>query len=304
MLDQGDFRPRNALLKLLDANGYHRYMAVDHVVAGLVPRDGRFTEVDVHPRSGIDDVDACRALDDVARELPARPSEPAFFYALPQNAHIAMATHRSAPAQQYPSGFFAPVAASVQQVDACLGRFIEFLRRQQLYDDSIVIVTSDHGDSLGEEGRWGHAYYMYPEVMRVPLIVHVPSWLAAGVRTDLDAVVFSTDLVPSLYALLGYAPADLGPLFGRPIFTPPDGDSSWRRRERFLLASSYGAVYGALSENGRRMFVVDAVGSRDDAFDLGDESRRVTITESMTAANRAFIARQLEALRAAYRYQP
>ena len=45
-----------------------------------------------------------------------------------------------------------------------------------------------------------------------------------------------TDIAPSLYALLGYEPADLGPLFGRSFFTPPNGDSSWRRREPFLLA--------------------------------------------------------------------
>jgi len=144
--------------------------------------------------------------------------------------------------------------------------------------DAVRQFDSDHGDSLGEEGRWGHAYFIYPEVMNIPLIVHLPSWLKARVRTDLDAVVFSTDITPSLYVLLGYQPEDLGPLFGQSFFTPRDGDSSRRRREMFLLASSYGAVYGAVGQNGRRMYAVDAVGGVEYAVDVSRPSGSLAVT--------------------------
>src|SRR6185436_3840752 len=96
------------------------------------------------------------------------------------------------PGETYP-GFFDKVAAGVHEVDTCLGRFVGFLKRAHLYDDSVIIVTSDHGDSLGEEGRWGHAFFLYPEVMRVPLIVHVPPSLGSRMSVDLSALTFSSD---------------------------------------------------------------------------------------------------------------
>ena len=77
---------------------------------------------------------------------------------------------------------------------------------------------------------------------------------------DLSAVAFSTDLTPSLYALLGHEPRDRGSLFGRPLFVSAGTNMSWRRRRSFLLASSYGAVYATLRQNGRRMYVVNENG--------------------------------------------
>src|SRR5439155_25693093 len=95
---------------------------------------------------------------------------------------------------------------------------------------------------LGEEGRWGHGYFMVPEVMRIPLLVHLPASLRDRVTTDLNRLTFSSDITPTLYALTGNTPAELGPLFGSTLFVAPGTDLSDRRHESFLLASSYGAV--------------------------------------------------------------
>jgi hypothetical protein len=302
VLEQHDFLRRNTLLKLLDANGYVRVMDFDHIVADLVPADGRSIRLD-EGRATMQ-LDVCSTMDELTRTLAKIRGRPVFFYSLPQNVHIAFATKRPVPTgETYPAGFDDRIASSLHRVDGCVGRFIDSLKREELYDDSIVILTADHGDSLGEEGRWGHAYFMYPEVMNIPLIVHLPSWLRANVRTDLDAVVFSNDITPSLYALLGYQPRDLGPLFGRPIFTARESDVSLRRRDAFLLASSYGAVYGILRQNGRRMYVVDAVDGRDYAFDLTGSTGTAAITPAMTTMNRQLIDEQLRALGSVYRYR-
>jgi hypothetical protein len=118
-------------------------------------------------------------------------------------------------------------------------------------------------------------------------------------------VAFNTDITPTLYGLLGYAPRDLGTLFGRPLFVGPGADLSWRRREPFLLASSYGAVYGMLRDNGRLMYVVDAVDGREYAFDLANvPGTRVEVTQSMTNENRRMIQEQLTALASLYQYHP
>ena len=301
---QPRFRDRNTLQTLLDGNDYRRIMDMDSVVETFDLRDRRLIEL--NPGHEVwAATDFCTTVDAFQRQLPRDRSQPTFFYSLPQNIHPTVALLRKVPAgETYPAGFDARVASSLHRIDACFGRFMDFLKQEHLYDDSVIVVTSDHGDLLGEEGRWGHSFWLYPDVMKIPLIVHVPSWLKTTIRADLDARVFSTDITPSLYTLLGYQPQDLGPLFGRSFFTPRDGDSSWRRRDVSLLASSYGAVYGVLSQNGRRLYVVDTVDATEYALDLTTGFRRLTLTPLLMSVNRRTIADQLHALATFYRYSP
>jgi hypothetical protein len=305
MLDERPFDSRNALLALLDADGYRRVMSVDHIMRDLLPSGRLGVELDrgVAPM----DSDFCHTM----RELEARLTEsssdrrPVFSYALPQNVHIAVASKRQVPEGHTYPGFFAPVAESVRQVDECFGEFVAFLKRSKIYDDSIVVLTSDHGDSLGEEGRWGHAYFMVPEVMRIPLIIHVPPDLRAHVRADLHQVSFSTDITPTLYALLDHPSRDLGPLFGAPLLVDWQRQLPSRRRDSFLLASSYGAVYGMLRHNGRLLYASDAIDGRDDEYDLNSLSgERVTATGAMTALNRRQMTEQLRQLAALNQFVP
>jgi hypothetical protein len=304
-IEQPDFGRRNALVDLLAADEYQQMLDIDNVVEELIPPDPARIQLD-RGRTTMQ-FDVCTTLS----ELEARVNDnagrrPVFFYELPQNVHIAIASRRKVPDGEAYPGFFAPVASAIRRVDGCLGRFVDYLKRTNRYDDSIIILTSDHGDSLGEEGRWGHAYFIVPEVMRIPLIVHLPSWMRASTAADTDGVAFSTDLTPSLYALLGREPRDRGTLFGRPLFVRPDADLSWRRRARFLLASSYGAVYGSLRQNGRRMYVVDAVDGRDDLFEMdgasGMPGRQLEVTRETAMAGREFIRESIDAIAGLYRF--
>src|SRR6185503_19449312 len=104
-------------------------------------------------------------------------SRPVFFYTLSQNVHISIAWSRPPPPNRTYPGFFPQVAAGVERLYSCFVGFIDFLKRTGRYDDSIIILLSDHGDSLGEEGRWGHAYVIVPEIIRIPLIIHIPAAL-------------------------------------------------------------------------------------------------------------------------------
>lgn len=63
-------------------------------------------------------------------------------------------------------------AASV--VDSCLGSILGYLRRRELYDSSLVILTSDHGQELKEQGYFGHGTYLHRTIVEVPLIVKFP----------------------------------------------------------------------------------------------------------------------------------
>lgn len=298
------FESMNALLKLLNADRYQRMMSLDSVVVQLMAPDQNLVELD----AGVEIVkyDFCRTAAELEQKLAAPRASPVFAYSLPQNLHINQIRFKRAPASPSFPGFYPQVAAEVQRIDGCFGRLVEFLQTSGLYDDSVIIITSDHGDSLGEENRWGHSYTLFPEVIRVPLIIHLPAMLRASVATDVERPAFLTDITPTLYELLGEQPADLGPLYGAPLFVPRGREQLARNNEAFLLSSSYGAVYALLRNHARELYIADAITGRDYAYDLtnGNLGTRVTITNGMRVANHQLIRDQIGAVAAQYHFRP
>jgi arylsulfatase A-like enzyme len=68
----------------------------------------------------------------------------------------------------------------IAAMDLALGAFFDWLRARGDLDKSIVVITSDHGEHLGERGLVGHDLVMDPAVLRVPLIIRYPPRLAPG----------------------------------------------------------------------------------------------------------------------------
>jgi arylsulfatase len=54
-------------------------------------------------------------------------------------------------------------------------KFIKLLKKYNLYDNSILIITSDHGEAVGENGYYGHVFPVGQHVLKVPLIIRIPS---------------------------------------------------------------------------------------------------------------------------------
>jgi hypothetical protein len=138
--------------------------------------------------------------------------------------------------------------------------------------------------------------------------VHVPARLRDGLEADRTDVAFLTDITPTLYRLLGYRPNDLGPLFGRPLYAaaaPAATPRCSRRDDDFLLASSYGAVYGVVSRNGRRMYVVDTLEGREYVAEMsGPVDRLSEAAPDDVAAGRNRVRRDIDRLSALYHFQP
>jgi thioredoxin-like negative regulator of GroEL len=65
--------------------------------------------------------------------------------------------------------------AEVASVDQLLGGFAETLKREGWWDKSLVVVTADHGEGLGEHGESDHGYFVYESTLHVPLIMHWPA---------------------------------------------------------------------------------------------------------------------------------
>ncbi|MBM4245244.1 MAG: sulfatase [Deltaproteobacteria bacterium] len=91
-------------------------------------------------------------------------------------------------------------AGEVRYTDDVLDRLLERLDALGVLDDTIVVVTADHGDEFGEHGLIGHAKTVYDEVLHVPLIILSPHLVPAG-RT-IDTPVSLVDLLPTLLDLV------------------------------------------------------------------------------------------------------
>jgi len=91
--------------------------------------------------------------------------------------------------------------AAVRQADENLGSVIEALRRRGLWDQTLFIVLSDHGEEFGERGGWQHDQSVYEELVRVPLIVRFPGGRFAGGR--ISEVVTLVDILPTIFDYLG-----------------------------------------------------------------------------------------------------
>ena len=91
--------------------------------------------------------------------------------------------------------------------DTVFGRLMDEMRAMKLLDDTIVVLTSDHGDEFYDHQNWGHGQSVYNELLHVPLIVRYPKAFAPGRRVATP--VMSIDIVPTLLALTGSPPMPL-----------------------------------------------------------------------------------------------
>jgi len=74
--------------------------------------------------------------------------------------------------------------ATLNYLDFLIGDLLDWLRRRDLYDESLIIITSDHGEHLGENGRFSHQLSIEEELLRIPLIIKFPGGAFAGQQVD------------------------------------------------------------------------------------------------------------------------
>ena len=89
----------------------------------------------------------------------------------------------------------------IAYIDACLGDLFKRLKELGLYDNTMLIVTSDHGQSFGEKMLVGHGTSVYQEQVRVPLIIKYP-WV--GEATVDGSLASHVDILPTVLDTLGY----------------------------------------------------------------------------------------------------
>lgn len=100
------------------------------------------------------------------------------------------------PPEPFRSQYRDPYDGEIARSDQIVGEFLQFLKAKNLYDDALIIVTSDHGEGLNDHGEEEHGIFLYREALQVPLIVKYPGGERAGQRVDAPAQLI--DLVPTI----------------------------------------------------------------------------------------------------------
>lgn len=167
-------------------------------------------------------------------------------------------------------------ASLIREADAGIGKLLDGLRRRGLAEDTIVVVTGDHGEAFGEpHGRSGHGFSVYDEEVRVPLMVWSPKLSGHAGRSG--TVGSHVDLAPTIIDLLGLA-------------HPPgwDGQSLFdttRPGRTYMFAAAWGQYLLGLC-TGELKYIYDARTGEEELYDLRsdpDELSNIAPSNSQTA---------------------
>ncbi len=126
--------------------------------------------------------------------------------------------------------YVAQYDGEIRYTDEQIGRVLAFLEGSGLKERTLVIVTADHGESLGEHGHYfNHGNAIYEPSVKVPLLIYLPDGNDAGSRVKAPAALI--DLFPTVLDLLGIRSSQ--PVQGRSLATLLDGTQS-RSSGRYL----------------------------------------------------------------------
>jgi arylsulfatase A-like enzyme len=92
----------------------------------------------------------------------------------------------------------------IAYLDQNLGEFFDTLKRYDLYDNTLIIFTADHGEEFYEHGGWDHGETLYQEMVHVPLIIKYPTGAFAGMVDEDPAR--SLDIAPTVLDVLDIDP--------------------------------------------------------------------------------------------------
>jgi len=157
--------------------------------------------------------------DAVADWIAGEPPQPFFlflhymdphdpYFEMPYNGRgIARVTNHN-PAASRAAELHALYGQGVAYNDAELDRVLELVDANGAYDDSVIVLTSDHGEEFQEHGGWWHGTTLYQEQLHVPLIIKAAqeSDHGEGSGASDDRIVELIDVAPTLLAAAGIAP--------------------------------------------------------------------------------------------------
>ncbi len=84
-------------------------------------------------------------------------------------------------------------------IDFILGNFFDSLKKSKIYDKAMIIILSDHGESLGEYGEPTHGFLLYNPTLHIPFLLHLPK---QNFGKEIDLLSSQVDLLPTILSIL------------------------------------------------------------------------------------------------------
>ena len=130
-----------------------------------------------------------------------------------------------------------PYDGEVAYVDSLMGDLVRHLKQRRLYDRTLLVFTSDHGESLGEHGESSHGMFLYDATVRIPLIIKAAAsaWKGRVIREQVRGV----DIAPTILQLAGLRVDDQ--IQGRGLLSLIRG--RWNQPELAAYSETYYPYY-------------------------------------------------------------
>lgn len=157
--------------------------------------------------------------------------------------------------------------AGLRETDILIGRLAEFLETLELLENTLIVVTADHGEQFGEHGVLTHAgESFYNEILRIPFIIAGRGRFTE--RTEIATPVSTIDIFPTLFALMGIETPKV--FQGEPILD--------EREDRAVFATS-GRTWKAIT--GKWSYIEGTNPAREELYDLAsDPGERANLAAS------------------------
>jgi hypothetical protein len=188
--------------------------------------------------------------------------------------------------------------AGIGQTDEQIGRLLRRLTELGLDDNTIIILTADHGETLGEGGRAGHET-LFDHILLVPLVLSYPGRIEGGAR--IRQQVRLIDLVPTILDLAGLAPVDN--IDGESLWPLIRGEARATAREAWTYASKSG--FGiSLRISNRWKYILNnsafaPLSGREELYNLEDDPGETVNLAETRSETEALRERVMEKLREA-----
>jgi len=150
--------------------------------------------------------------------------------------------------------------ATIFQTDRVFGELINFLKEREIYDNTIIIVTSDHGEEFWEHGGTGHGWSLHEHQLKVPLIIKSPTFDHQGREIDEWAGII--DLAPTICDMLGIPlsnefqgisllPLINGDPYGERVFI---AEATHSGHQKSLIRNGYSFLFNQFPPLGEKLF--------------------------------------------------
>jgi arylsulfatase A-like enzyme len=144
--------------------------------------------------------------------------------------------------------------AEILYMDYYIGQLIKFLKHEKLYDNTLIIITADHGEMIGEHGKFGHGEYLFQDEVHVPLLIKYPG--SDVLPRKSEAYLQLIDIFPMIMDFLAMKSPDgiqgrVPPEIDHPIIaeTYPlpmsSSDGSWR----MLIDKGYKLLWNSMGNH-------------------------------------------------------